>query len=723
MALGSGNRVFTVGRAGDNTVVLESPEVSRHHLKLTKLPEGFLVEDLGSRNGTFCNGTRVQKQIFQPTDTLYLGAFSFPLASLRGTGLFVPRITPENNSGALVVTIGRDDRNHIVLPFPQVSKFHARIVQSASNWTIEDLGSTNGTFVDGVRVVRKSLSPGARVRIASYTWDWEGNLRQTNKIQFQGGLSLIASGVSLINSGRLILDQISLSIDPGELVAIVGPSGSGKSTFINILRGVVTPSSGQVAVNNRNLSECIQELLGQIGYVPQDDIIHSELTVSESLYYSAKLRLPDDSSDTELDQRVSTVIKDLGLNEVRDSRIGTPERRGISGGERKRVNVAQELITEPAILFLDEPTSGLDPQGDNDVMKILRGLSDKGKTVILSTHNVSHEVFQLVDRLLVIAKGKVIYFGLPDKAMSFFGVNQPAEIFRVIKEEGHDVLSDRFQKTLEQQHAQSHVASVNEARSQSRPTLRAARHSPLRQLEVLVKRHATRKLRDEINLAVLLLQAPLIGALIGLVMGDEKSQVNVLFLMVLASIWFGCLNAAKEIVMEKGIYLRERLINLEIPTYLTSKFIVLAVISTIQCLMLTATVSIFVSFKGALIIMFWPLLLSALGGVGLGLCVSSLVGSTEAAVAITPLVLIPQIILGGVIKPLPSMGGVAETISGLVLSRWGTEALIGLNDPDLLNSFFGISQTQTAGDLTVLLGLTLIFFAFAGLCLRRLDPF
>lgn len=723
MDLGTGNRVFTVGRSGDNTVVLESPDVSRHHLKITELREGFLVEDLGSRNGTHCNGARVQKQMFQSTDTLYLGAFRFPLSSLKGIDLFGPGLTPESNTDALVVTIGRDERNHIVLPLPQVSKFHARIAQSGSNWTIEDLGSTNGTFVDGVRIMRTTLFPGARVRIASYIWNWEDELNQTDKFQFLGGLSVIASGVSLNNGGRLVLDQISLSIDPGKLVAIVGPSGSGKSSFINVLRGVVTPSSGNVAINNKSLSESLQELLGQIGYVPQDDIIHSELTVFESLYYSAKLRLPDDTSDAELDQRVNNVIKELGLNQVRDSRIGTPERRGISGGERKRVNVAQELITEPAILFLDEPTSGLDPLGDNDVMSIMRGLSDKGKTVVLSTHNVTHELFQLIDQLLVLAKGKLLYFGSPENAMKFFDVSQPAEIFRVIKNESHEVLSARFGKSLEQEPSASQLESVHSSGLSHSLSSVVRKHSASRQLGALIARDVTRKIRDEINFAVLLLQAPIIGVLIGLVLKDDKNQINVLFLMVISAIWFGCLSAARELVAERSIYLRERLINLKIPVYLSSKFIVLAGISMIQCLLLVLIVAIFVSFKGSLLTIFWVLLLSAFGGIGLGLCLSSFASSAEAAIAMTPVVLIPQIMFGGIFRTLPQMGDFIEPIAGVVFSRWACEALIGLNHPEHLKSFYGISASQMLTDTTMLVSLTIIFFLFSGVCLRRMDPF
>jgi hypothetical protein len=225
------------------------------------------------------------------------------------------------------------------------------------------------------------------------------------------------------------------------------------------------------------------------------------------------------------------------------------------------------------------------------------------------------------------------------------------------------------------------------------------------------------------NLAVLFLQAPVIGLLIGLVLREDKTRTNVLFLMVIAAIWFGCLSAAREVVAEKGVYLRERIVNLKIPSYLISKFIVLGGISALQCLLLIGTVSAFVSLSGSIGTIFLVLLLSVFGGIGLGLCISSLVHTGEAAIAMTPLVLIPQIVLGGVIRPVSAMGESVEFLAGIMLSRWGSEALIGLSEPELLKTLFGISQPQTVTDMIMLFQLGLIFFFLAGLCLRRLDPF
>jgi ABC-type multidrug transport system ATPase subunit/pSer/pThr/pTyr-binding forkhead associated (FHA) protein len=715
--------VHTVGRAADNSCILDDPEISRYHLRITEVPEGLLVEDLGSRNGSYFNGKRFEHLVLQPSEAVYLGKVRFPLSSLGASSSFAPRLSKISSLKVESLTIGRSKTNDVCLPFPRVSSAHARIERNGNgDWIIHDLKSTNGTYVNGARVSEKVLCSGDRVAIATYSWDWEEGLNNLAKIEFQSGLGVETSKISVIKSRRTLLDEVSLSIDASTFAAIIGPSGSGKTTLLDILRGVAQPDRGEVFVGGYGLSSHLFHLLGQIGYVPQDDIIHRELTVFESLYYASKLRLPDDTSESELRDRVLTVLRDLRLDHLQSSYIGTPERRGISGGERKRVNVAQELITAPPLLLLDEPTSGLDPQGNIEVMRILRGLSDKGKTVILTTHSLSAEVFDLIDTVAVLDAGKLVYSGPPKNALAFFGVSNAADIFGILKDAAPGALKKKFLQSPDYVSGElrlDRIKGQSEASSEAAP----GASGNFRQLRTLVSRYITRKIRDRTNAAVILLQAPVIGFLMGLVLQEDATRVNVLFLMVIASIWFGCSNAAREIVGEKAIFIRERMVSLKILPYLASKFIVLAGISALQCALLIGTVSLFISLGGSLGRLFLVLFLSACGGIGLGLWLSSLVNSSEAAVAMTPLVLIPQILMAGIIRPITVMNNTAEFAAGTMLSRWGSEALIGLIQPDLLPNFFNISAPQTGTDAAILVQIAVVFFVFAALCLRRLDPF
>ena len=260
-----------------------------------------------------------------------------------------------------VYFIGRGDNCDLTLDYPMVSLRHAKLtVDPQTGINIRDLGSSNGTFINGQRITRRMrVQPSDSVVIGSVWFVLSKDGLSLELGNQKSEIVLEGRGIGVkVAGGKHILDDVSLAVLPGELVGLMGPSGAGKSTLISALNGYCPPASGNVTINGRDLYEQYDEFRGMIGYVPQDDIMHADLTVQEALYYSARLRLPKDYSDNEISQRIRKVIKDLGLEGTEHTRIGNAELRGISGGQRKRVNVAMELLTDPPLLFLDEPTSG-----------------------------------------------------------------------------------------------------------------------------------------------------------------------------------------------------------------------------------------------------------------------------------------------------------------------------------------------------------------------------
>ena len=303
---------------------------------------------------------------------------------------------------------------------PNVSRFHAELVRDGDAIELIDMGSRNGTRLDGEPVARHRLETGSEIGIGPYRLVFDGASLIAR--DDHGALRLDATRVAMSVSGKQILEPTSLSIEPGELVAIIGESGAGKSTLLKALAGVTRPTSGRVTVNG-------EDLLGRltdVGYVPQDDIVHPLLTVREALGYAARLRLPEDVSDEEIDAAVARVLGELSLAEHAETMIGS-----LSGGQRKRTGVATELLNRPSVLFLDEPTTGLDPGLETQMMKLFRELSRGGRAIAIVTHATKN--LALCDRVVVMGRGGVLTFdGPPAAALEFFGVGDYDGIYAAL---------------------------------------------------------------------------------------------------------------------------------------------------------------------------------------------------------------------------------------------------------------------------------------------------
>jgi ABC-type multidrug transport system ATPase subunit len=639
--------------------------------------------------------------------------------------------------GTLVV--GRTSDNDLSIDHPLLSRHHARFERSSALWTVTDLGSTNGTYVNGQRLTGSATLTigdvvdlgGARLVLLD-----ENCLERRD---YRGNTRVEAQEIAISAGGRLLLEGVSLTLMPSELVGLMGPSGAGKTTLMTSLNGYQPPSAGRVLFNGQDLYGSFDHFRLGIGYVPQDDILHGELTVAEALYFTARLRLPGDTSDAEIQQRIDRVLSQLGIAHIRDSVIGTPTHKVVSGGERKRVNVAMELLNDPSVLFLDEPTSGLSSEDALSVMQCLRELAQEGRTILLTIHQPSREVFRLMDNLAVVSRdvtsrdpARVVYYGPAyPEAIRFFnpGKELPADpspegVLRGLAERPTAEWIERFRSSALKQRFVDQRAGQGMVRGTSAPGPRRP-PSAFRQTLILMRRGMTLKVRDVWNSTILLAQAPIISLLLVLIFGATSrgdadpvqwqesgvAAATVLFLMNVSAIWFGCSNAAREIVAEWAVFSRERMVGLRLPAYLAFKLGLLSLIGLTQCVLLLLIVKLGCRIDGPWPMLLLSLFLSALVGTSLGLLISALARSSEVAISLVPLAILPMVVLGGMMQPVHRMDQPARSLAQLVPSRWAFELAVGIeathrpapknvpittHPPDLAEPYFPIENRSRA---------------------------
>lgn len=669
---------FTIGRLADNDLTILAESVSRHQARIEAVPGGYRISDLGSSNGTQLNGERFrgESRWLANGDTIVIGGEVLRFLAGEETRLGTPH-TPL--SGTQVVqlpegqlAIGRDRSNDVVLSDPNVSRFHAEVARLGDGRVaIRDLGSRNGTRVNGELVRTAVLDPGSEVGIGPYRLLFDGAAFLARSEQ--GALRLDAEAVAMRVGSKQILAETTLSVQPGELVAFIGESGSGKTTLLKALAGVTSPTSGTVSVNG----EPVSSRLTDIGYLPQDEIVHPALSVRESLRYSARLRLPADTREEEISATVTRALDELGLQAHADTRIGS-----LSGGQRKRVGLATEILSRPSLLFLDEPTTGLDPGLESRMMALLRELAGKSRAVIVVTH--ATKSLGLCDRLVVMGRGGLLCFqGSPDEALEFFGVDGYDDIY--------PTLEDR--KPAEWQHRffsanPAALSSTGAADGAVPPHVpRRARASILQQSRILIARYGRLFLRDRRNVVILLAQIPVLGlAIAGLFKiavfhrpsSDAGQAVKLTFLLLVTTVWVGMIDASREIIKEKSVFAREHSVGVRMTAYLTSKAVVLFILAAIQSLALTAIVLVFQplhSHLGVYITVLAIVVLTAFAAVAMGLLVSGVVRNQDQATSFIPLVLIPQLFFGGSIVATAQMSAPLRAITKIVVTQWSYAGL------------------------------------------------
>lgn len=644
------------------------------------------------------------------------------------------------DSQAARFIVGRSLDCDILVSSPRVSARHAELrVDGYAGW-VRDLGSRYGTTINNRPVTDwTAFGPDDRVMVGNSELVIEGNSR-VRVSPARSGAVVGAAGLDVaVNRGKKqLLRSVSFVVEPGEFVALMGLSGAGKSTLLKTIVGIIDPSWGTVLINGVDIAKDPTRARLAVGYVPQDDIVHSDLTVREALRYGATLRLPLDTRKDEIESRIAVVMNDLGITHAADTIIGSAERQGISGGQRKRVNLALELLSQPPLLLLDEPTSGLSSEDATNVFSILRQLASDGHTIIVTTHQPSLADFKRFDRVIYLSDGEMVYFGpaWPDSATYFSSFDQEgnAGITGVMGDDDAGAALTKLNElkragvtahTLAQRYEQSvyfskYVAGrIGALEIDAVGKLRQRIMQPqdsLQQLFNQITRYAHLKLRNRGSLPIQLAQAPTVAILVNAVFSssggaDPKSSLlRIIFFMTIAAVWFGCSNAAREIVGERPILMRERMVGLGVGPYLLSKLSVLGILSAVQCLILLGITDLWRGLAGMLLQQFGILWLCSMLGVLMGLTLSAIMRSSEAALSATPLILIPEILLSGFIVPLDSLQLIPRALSNFTVSRWGFESLLEsehLHAEALLQ--FGTHAVGLAPATGYLAGLALLY--------------
>ncbi|MFJ4540437.1 FHA domain-containing protein [Streptomyces tibetensis] len=615
-----------------------------------------------------------------------------------------------------VMRIGRALENELVVSDLQVSRHHAEFHATPDGrMEIRDLGSHNGTYVNGQPIAKggsQLLGPADVVGVGHSTFRIVGD--RLEEFVDTGEVSFSARHLTVtVDGGKQILKDVSFGVPEKSLIAVIGPSGSGKSTLLKALTGYRPANQGEVLYDNRNLYKQFAELRQRIGLVPQDDILHKELTVKKALKYAAKLRFPADTTAAEREARIDEVLRELKLDIHKDKKVTS-----LSGGQRKRVSVALELLTKPSLIFLDEPTSGLDPGMDRDVMQLLRGLADDGRTVLVVTHSVAE--LAICDKLLVMAPGgSVAYFGPPDEALNFFGYDTWADVFSAFENYRDYDWAGRWKGS---QHYQMYAADIDAVAPQSVqvPPMQAMKPPKpqgwMSQFVTLVRRYVSVIASDKGFLALMVILPAVLGAVSLLIDADKGLLPNpanpqtgriipngtattVLLILAVGACFAGAANSVRELIKERVIYERERATGLSRSAYLMSKVFVLGMITVLQGL-LVGVIGFssreipeegLVLGSATLVELSIPIMALGFTSMMFGLIISSLVKTAEKTMPLLVMFAIIQVVFTGCLFTLHGSIGVNQ-FSFLMPSRWAVAASGATLD------FNKISPPETAGD-------------------------
>ncbi|KXP14964.1 ABC transporter [Tsukamurella pseudospumae] len=601
-------------------------------------------------------------------------------AMAGNTGLYQVAKMPQRPMGSASgqMTIGRTPDNDIALGDMLVSRRHARLLTGPQGLVIEDLGSANGTQVNGRRIAGPTaLREGDLVTIGNSDLIVEQGRLERPKAQQFAGAGLAVQGITLtVDGNKTLLHGIDFRAAPGTLTAVIGPSGAGKSTVSRVVSGAVTPTAGRVEFEGRDVHRDFDALRSRIGMVPQDDVLHRQLTLQQALRFAAELRLPPDMSKADRDQVIDGVLAELQLTEHKQTRVDK-----LSGGQRKRASVAMELLTGPSLLILDEPTSGLDPALDRQVMQTLRRLADAGRVVIVVTHSLTH--IDMCDQVLLLAPGgKTAYCGSPKGVKAAMGTSDWAEIFDFAAKQP-DVAWQRYRS--------ANPAPPPPAPTGAPPTpTKAPRTSTRKQLSVIARRQLRLILADRAYLIFLVLMPIVLGAvtllvpaekgLAGVVDKEVAAPKMILVLLVIGACFMGAALTARDLVGERAIFQRERAVGLRPGAYLSAKTVVFFAAATLQAAIMVGIMLIGTATpdQGAILA---NVPIELIADIAVLACVSTLVGLLISAIArsaeqVMPLlvvVVISQLVMSGGLFGLHDRPGL-EQVSWLFPSRWGFAA-------------------------------------------------
>lgn len=643
-------------------------------IRIVPTDSGHALDVVDESEDVLLNGERLiagERRPLADADSVAIGGnivYYIPPGSARTR---LPRVSPIDKGrltgGRREERIGRSPECDFVLDYPTVSNFHATVRTSNGQTTIQDNGSATRTMVNGVPVRRARLVSGDEIAIGPFRLVFDG--AEVLRRSAADGLAIEGQDLEVEFGSKAILRPTDVSIRAGEFVALIGESGAGKTTLLKTLAGVEPPRGARIGGTALCGGEPVRQRLTEIGYVPQFDIVHEDLTVFEALDFAARLRLAPDIAREERRGRIYEVLTQLELKEKANLRVSS-----LSGGQRKRVAVGIELLHRPGAIFLDEPTTGLDPGLEKTMMELFSRMSQSGQTVCLVTHATGS--LSLCDRVILMGRGGIKRFdGKPDELLAEFGVSSFDEIYSRL--------------------ALGHLPRNSDGREPRRLLidLRSEKRANkvkagfLHQTRVLSSRYSLLTRRNSKNLIGLAVQTALLGVMTAILFSGvvferppdlEEPLVGkaaqLIFLMVTISIWLGSISAAREIVKERDVVRRELAVGVGVNAYLVSKLLILLVLVALQTIAYFLIVISIEPIDRGIPALLLVLLLSSWIAVLTGLVVSAYSSSEDQATGLIPIILVPQLLFGGALVTRNEMPDFVQSLSDLVPSRWAYEA-------------------------------------------------
>ena len=727
-------RDVVIGRDVRADVRIPHLGVSRSHVVLRCLDGHWVAVDDKSFNGMFVGQRRVSSVDIHDGQTIHVGDPDGPLLTFELGPVPQPddrpttRLQRPHEPETVVSTrIGRASDNDVVIPDVLASSHHASLVSTPRGIRIEDAGSANGTFVNGEPVKDAVLKDDDVVTIGNVDFVFTGGdlVRRSQPATKTGGLEV--HGVSLTIEGAVtLLDRVYLTARPGTLTAVIGPSGAGKSTLAKAIIGATRPTSGTVSFDGHDVHAENALLLNRIGMVPQDDVVHRQLTISQTLGYAAELRMPPDTTKADRQRVIAQVLEELELTPHAETRVDK-----LSGGQRKRVSVAMELLTGPSLLVLDEPTTGLDPALDRQVMAMLRQLADAGRVIVVVTHSLTY--LDDCDQVLLLAPGgKTAFCGPPSELGPAMGSTDWADVFDGVRDDPDGAQQRHFNRSGPLTDVPAQVVTATPVGA-----VKPARINAWRQFSTVARRQVQLILADR-GYVALLLALPFIVGLLPLTVAGHAGfgapapgapplePKQIIALLNFGAILLGTTLTVRDLTGERVIFRREQAVGLSASAYLLAKIAVFGAVAVIQSAILTLVVTAPKFGKPApsgaaalgspMFELFVDVAATCVGAMILGLAVSAVAKSSDQVIILLAATLVTQLVLAGGFIPVTNRP-LLETISMFTPARWGFAATA--STADLSNLAVGIAKdshwkhTSSAWSVDIAM-LGVLSIAFAG---------